>query len=48
MEKTTWPAADLAQVRGPRSGEKSPLTQATNSRLGEIVTEAMGGFHTLT
>jgi len=38
------PTADLAQARSPRSGERSPLAQARDSRLGEIATEALGGF----
>jgi len=34
----------LAQARSPRSGEGSPLAQAVGPRLGEIATEALGGF----
>ncbi|QCE15042.1 cation-transporting ATPase 13A1 [Vigna unguiculata] len=44
MKKTTRPTTHLAQARSPRSGERSSLTQATGPRLGEIATEAMGGF----
>ncbi|QCE09685.1 hypothetical protein DEO72_LG10g907 [Vigna unguiculata] len=44
IEETAWPATDLAQARSPRSGERSPLAQATDARLGEIATEALGGF----
>ncbi|QCD86675.1 hypothetical protein DEO72_LG3g1199 [Vigna unguiculata] len=43
-KKTARPRADLAQARSPHSGERSPLAQATNPRLGEITTEALGGF----
>ena len=39
-----WPAADLAQARSPRSGERSVLTQVADSRLGEIATEGLGSF----
>jgi len=37
-------AVDLAQARGPRSGERSALAQAASSRLGETTTEALGEF----
>jgi len=43
-KKTARPAADLAQARSPRLGERSPLAQATSPHLGEIATEALGGF----
>ena len=39
-----WPAADLAQVRSPHSGERSPLAQAADSRLGKIATKALRNF----
>ena len=39
-----WPVTDLAQAKSPRSGERSALAQATDSRLGEIATKALGGF----
>jgi len=44
VKKTARPTADLAQARSPRSSERSPLTQATDPRLGEIATEILGGF----
>ena len=43
-KKTVRPTTDLAQARSPHSGERSPLAQATDPRLGEIATEALGGF----
>jgi len=36
-----WSVANLAQARSPRSGERSALAQAADSRLGETVTEAL-------
>jgi len=44
VKKTVGPAADLAQARSPRSGERSLLAQAADSRLGKIAIEALGGF----
>jgi len=44
VKKTAWPAANLAQGRSLRSGERSPLAQAVDSHLIEITTEALGGF----
>jgi len=44
VKKTVWPAADLVQARKPRSGERSVLAQAVDSRLGEIVIEGLEGF----
>jgi len=44
VRKTMWPATDLAQARSPRLGERSVLTQAADSRLGEIATKGLGGF----
>ena len=44
MKKTAWPAADLAQDRGPHSGEGSVLAQVAGSRLGETTTKVLGEF----
>ena len=39
-----WLAADLAQAKSPRSGERSTLTQVADSRSGETATEGLGGY----
>jgi len=42
-----WPAADLAQARSLRSGDRSPLAQVVDSRLGEMRQRPWEVFRTL-
>jgi len=44
VRKNSWPATHLARARSTRPGEKGALAWVADSRLGEIATEALGGF----